>query len=79
MQKREGKELRYTDFKRVRLYAEKIRRDQKKTSQVKKQISTKIWYLCLFITVISLFLQGTPASPIPLRQRDEAQIHSQFS
>lgn len=52
----------------------------KKTQQVGKKSRQKIWYLCLvFITVICLFLQGTPTSPIPLRQRDEAQIHGPFT
>lgn len=42
----------------------------------RKEKAQEIWYPCLvLITVICLFLQGTPTSPIPLRQRGAAQIH----
>lgn len=55
-------------------------RGYKNTTSGGKNLGKKIWYLCLvLITVICLFLQGTPTSPIPLRQRDEAQIHGPFT
>lgn len=42
----------------------------------KKNVENIIWYPCLdLITVMYLFLQGTPTSPIPLRQRGAAQIN----
>ena len=35
-----------------------------------------VWSPCLFlITALCLFLQGSPSSPIPLRQRGAPQIH----